>query len=54
MSVFLCYVKGVHYISNASSILIFNILYVFAFIKMIYYEFIGIFICDLEAINYGM
>jgi len=27
-----------HYRSNASSILIFNILYVFAFIKIMYYE----------------
>ena len=31
-------VRGMHYISNASSILLFNILYVFAFIKIMYYE----------------
>ena len=29
---------GMHRISNASSIFLFNILYVFAFIKMIYFE----------------
>ena len=30
--------RGRHYISNASSILLFNILHVFDLIKMMYYE----------------
>ena len=37
-NIFNLMLRGVHYISTASRILLFNILYTFAFIKMMYYE----------------
>ena len=38
MNVFNVILREVHYIGNVSSILLFNIVYAFAFITIMYYE----------------